>query len=330
MRALRVREHGEPTAALALEQVPSPAPTAGEARVRVGAATLGLPDVFLCRGEYQLHPPLPFTPGLEAAGVVVAVGDDGDADWVGRRVVGVPTLPSGAFAEETILPVRALHPVPDEVPDDLAAASHISHTTAHVALHRRVELRAGQTLLVHAAAGGTGSAAVQLGRLAGARVIATAGSEARARVCTDLGADVALSSRDVDLVAAVRDATAGRGADVVFDPVGGDLFRMSQRCVASEGTILVIGFAGGEIQQVPANRVLLGNYAVSGLYMGAYARSDAGRAVVRAAHEELMGLIGSGRLTPLVSGDLTLADVPGGLERLRDRDVVGRLVARPA
>ena len=329
MLALRVHEHGEPTAALELEDVDALEPAAGQVRVEVGAASLSLPDVLLCRGSYQLDPPRPFTPGLEIAGRVLAVGPEVAADLVGRRVVGVPALPAGGFAQEALVPASGIYPVPDDVSDVDAAATHISHRTAHVALHRRARLQAGETLLVHAGAGGTGAAAVQLGVLARARVLATASSAERAAVCRQLGADRAIDTSEEDFVAVVRAETGGVGADVVFDPVGGETFRGSQRCVASEGRILLIGFAGGEIQDMPANRVLFRNHDVLGLYMGAYSQGGERRRAVDGVHAELMGLLGSGRLTPLVSSRIGLGEVAVTLEALRDRQVVGRSVACP-
>jgi NADPH2:quinone reductase len=330
MHALRVHHHGEPADALTLEDVPSPRPGPGHVTVRVGAAALGLQDVLLARGSYQLRPSLPFTPGLEAAGTVAVVGDDVDAAWIGRRVVGVPALPDGALAEEAIVPAANLYPLPDDVNDEDAAATHIAFTTAHVALHRRAGLQPGETLLVHAGAGGTGSAAIQLGVLAGARVIATAGSPERTAICRDLGASVAIDYRENDFSAVVNDLTDGRGVDVVFDPVGGDVFHASRRCTASEGRLLLIGFAGGDPQTIPAGRVLLGNYSVLGVYMGAYSRGDANREFLLGVHDELMRLLGTGRIRAVVSRQVGLGGVAEALDQLRDRAVIGRVVVRPS
>jgi len=169
MQALRVHQHGEPEQALSVEEIPAPVPGPGQVTVRVGAATLGLQDVLLVRGSYQLKPTLPFTPGLEVAGTVTAVGDAVDATWLGQRVVGVPALPDGGFAGQAVVTASNLYPLPDGVGDVDAAATHIAFTTAHVGLHRRADLQPGETLLVHAGAGGTGSAAIQLGVLAGLR-----------------------------------------------------------------------------------------------------------------------------------------------------------------
>jgi NADPH:quinone reductase len=312
VRALQVAAAGEPTTVLHLDDIAAPEPGPDQLVVRVGAATVGLPDVLLCRGTYQLHPPWPFTPGLEAAGSVQRVGTDVDPALVGQRVVGVPVLPHGALAEETILRAAGVAVVPDTVRDRDAAATHISHTTAHVALHRRARLEAGQTLLVHAAAGATG-----------------AGSAVRVEVCRELGAEVAINYRTEDFVDVVRAATDGRGVDVVFDPVGGEVFRASQRCVASEGMILVIGFAGGDVQDIAANRLLYRNYAAVGLYMGAYSHDDAGRRVVLDAHDELMAWLGEGRLRPLASPPIGLEDVAAALEALAERQVIGRTVVCP-
>ncbi len=329
MRALRVHHHGEPADALRVEDVPAPRPGPAQVTVRVGAAALGLPDILLTRGSYQLKPALPFTPGLEVAGTVVAAGRDVDADWVGRRVVGVPALPDGGFAEEAVLPAGNLYPLPSDVGDVDAAATHIAFTTAHVALHRRAELQPGETLLVHAGAGGTGSAAIQLGVLAGARVIATAGSPDRVAWCRELGASHAIDYRTEDFAALVRERTDGRGADVVFDPVGGEVFHQSRRCIASEGRLLLIGFASGEPQTIKANGVLLGNYSVLGVYMGAYSRTDADRGFMLGVHEELMTWLRTGTIRAVVDREIDLDGVADGLGQLRDRAVIGRIVVRP-
>jgi NADPH2:quinone reductase len=327
MRALRVHRHGEPDQALELEDVPAPVPGPGHVTIRVGAAALGLQDLLLVRGSYQLKPDLPFTPGLEAAGTVTAVGAEVDEAWIGQRVVGVPALPDGALAEEAVVPATNLYPLPEDVGAVAAAATHIAFTTAHVALHRRAALRSGETLLVHAGAGGTGSAAIQLGVLAGARVIATAGSPERTAICRDLGAAVAIDYRQEDFATVVQDQTGGRGADVIFDPVGGSVFHQSRRCIASEGRLLLIGFAAGEPQTIKANSVLLRNYSVMGVYMGAYSRGD--RAVLQEVHEEVMSLLSAGAVRALISREVGLRDVAAALGQLRDREVIGRVVVRP-
>ena len=246
--------------------------------MRVGAAALNLPDVNLCRGLYHLRPSLPFTPGMEASGIVLEAGSDADEGLVGSRVVGVPELPNGALAEETILVAERAHRVPDGVDDATAAAMFIAFTTAHVALIRRAQLQPGETLVVHAAAGGVGSAAVQLGRAIGAEVIAVSGSPAKQEVCRGLGAGVVVDSSAEDVEARVLEATGGRGADVVFDPVGGEAFRAVHplRCPGwpDPGSRL----RQWRDPQVRANHVLYRSYSLLGVYVGAYSRDRAGRA----------------------------------------------------
>jgi NADPH2:quinone reductase len=329
VRALQVRRHGEPPDALEVSEVAVPDPGPGQVRLRVGAAALNMADLLLCRGGYQLSPPVPFTPGMEAAGVVEAVGPDAAPGLLGTRVVGVPELPHGALAEEAILVAARSYPLPDEMDDDDAAAMLIAFTTAHVALHRRAGLREGESLLVHAAAGGAGSAAVQLGVVAGARVIATAGGPDKVAECINLGADAAIDYRAESVADRVLELTGGRGADVVFDPVGGEVFEQSQRCVANEGRILLIGFAGGDVQSIPANQVLLRNQSVIGVYLGAYNRTEADLAFLHAVHAELVDLVLSNRVAPVVSRQIGLEEVASALVDLGARRTVGKIVVHP-
>ena len=329
MRALQVVAHGDPAEVLELRQVPAPVPGPGQLRVRVGAAALNLPDVNLCRGLYHLRPSLPFTPGMEASGIVLEAGSDADEGLVGSRVVGVPELPNGALAEETILVAERAHRVPDGVDDATAAAMFIAFTTAHVALIRRARLQPGETLVVHAAAGGVGSAAVQLGRAIGAEVIAVSSSPAKQDVCRALGAGVVVDSSAEDVEARVLEATGGRGADVVFDPVGGEAFQQSTRFVALDGRILVVGFASGEIPEVRANHVLYRSYSLLGVYVGAYSRDRAGRAYLADVYQSLAAMLEAGELHPLISGEIALDGVAAALTDLADRRTVGKIIVRP-
>lgn len=330
MRALRVERHGEPADVLELrDDVPLPQPGPGLVRVRVEAAALNLPDVLLCRGKYQLHPEFPFTPGLEACGVVVAAGPGVDEACIGRRMVATPELPDGGLAEETIFRSYGMYPVPDAVDPVDAAATLIPFNTAHVALHHRAGLQPGEVLLVHAAAGGTGSAAVQLGVLAGARVIATAGGPEKLELCRQLGAHEVIDYVAEDFVERVKDLTQGRGADVVFDPVGGQVFDRSRRCVAVDGRLLVVGFAGGELQTIPANHALYKSYSVVGVYMGAYRNSEAGRAMVAGVHREIMRLLMEQKIRPVIARRIGLDEVAGVLTELGSRRTVGKCIVQP-
>jgi NADPH2:quinone reductase len=327
MKAWRVHELGAPADVLRFEEVPDPRPGPGEVLVRVDAVALNFPDVLLCAGLYQDRPPLPFTPGLEVAGTVVAAGE-GAAYAAGDRVLGGPPLPHGGLAELAVLPAGGAWPVPDDMPASDAAALLITYQTAYVGLHRRAGLRAGETLLVHAGAGGVGSAAIQVGLAAGARVVATAGGPEKVQVCRELGADEAVDYRaEPDLAKRVKELTGGRGADVIWDPVGGDVFDASRRCVAFEGRIVVVGFTGGRIQEVSAGHVLVKNYSVVGLHWGLY--RTANPAVVAEAHEALLRLYAEGAIRPLVSERQPLSAAPAALSRLATRQTVGKVVLLP-
>jgi NADPH:quinone reductase len=326
MRAWQVHEHGEPTDVLRLDEVPEPAAGPGELVLRVEAVALNFADILLCRGGYQEKPPFPFTPGLEVAGEVVEAGS-ATTTPVGTRVLARPTLPRGGMAEQVVVAETDAYPVPDAMGPVSAAALHVAYQTGHLALHRRARLQAGETLLVHAGAGGVGSAAVQLGRAAGARVVATAGGPDKVEVLHRLGVDVAIDYRSVDLVEAVKEATDGRGADVVYDPVGGDTFDASRRCIAWEGRILVVGFASGRIPELPLNHAMVKNYSVLGIHWGGY-RTHAPE-LVRSVHEELVALHAAGRIDPLVSQQLPLDQAPAVLAALGSRATWGQVVLVP-
>jgi NADPH2:quinone reductase len=281
----------------------------------------------MCRGEYQEKPPLPFTPGLEASGRISAVGEGVELE-VGQRVIAMPMMPNGGLASKVLSFSPAVFPIPDSLDDTSAAALMITYQTGWFGLHRRAELQAGEVLLVHAGAGGVGSAAIQLGKAAGATVIATAGGAEKVAVCTKLGADHAIDYRADDFVERVKQLTDGRGADVIYDPVGGDVFDQSRRCIAWEGRLLVIGFASGRIPDVPANHILLKNYSVVGLHWGAYSRRD--YELVPACHAELMRLHGEGLIAPLVSSVRPMAEAPAALGSLADRGTYGKVVVTPS
>lgn len=329
MRALVATALGEPEAVLTVRDLPSPVPGPGRVRLRVEAAACNLPDVLLCRGVYVLRPDVPFTPGLEAVGVVQATGPGVDPGLMGTRVVCVPELPHGALAEECVGVAERLQAVPDALAATDAAAMWIAFTSAHVGLHRRAQLQSGETLLVHAAAGGVGSAAVQLGALAGARVIATAGSEEKLARCRALGAQETIDYRQGGFAEQVMELTSGAGADVVFDPVGGAVFDASRRCIANEGRIVVVGFAGGEVQSVRASHVLMRNYAVLGLYMGAYSATAHGRELVGQVHAEIVRLSMDGRIRAVIDRVVGLEEVPAALADLGGRRTTGKVVVRP-
>ncbi|WP_097882839.1 NADPH:quinone oxidoreductase family protein [Streptomyces sp. st140] len=317
MQAWRVHRNGEPGEVMRLEETGRPTPGDGQVLVEVRAANVNFPDALLCRGQYQVRPPLPFTPGVEVCGTT----EDG------RRVLATPALPHGGFADHVVADEAALLPAPDALDDAEAAALHIGYQTGWFGLHRRAHLQPGETLLVHAAAGGVGSAAVQLGKAAGAQVIGVVGGPDKAAVARELGCDLVIDRRSEDIVAAVKEATGGRGADVVYDPVGGDAYAKSTKCVAFEGRILVVGFASGVIPTPALNHALVKNYSVVGLHWGLYNTKDP--AAVRACHEELTKLAEQGIVKPLISERVAMAGAADAVQRVADGTSTGRIVVLP-
>jgi NADPH:quinone reductase len=327
MRAWQVAELGEPRDVMRLVDVADPEPGPGQLVVRVLAAPANFPDVLMCRGEYQVKPELPFTPGVELCGEVVALGEGVTGFAVGDRVLGGAVLPYGGFGELALMDAATTFPAPAELDDAEASSLYIGYQTGWFGLHRRAGLRAGETLLVHAAAGGVGSAAIQLGKAAGARVIGVVGGPEKAAAARKLGADVVVDRREQDFVEVVKAETGGRGADVVYDPVGGETYQRSTKCIAFEGRILVVGFAGGQIQSAALNHALVKNYSIVGLHWGLYNRFDP--AAVAECHRDLTALAARGAVRPLVSERLPVDQVADGVQRLADGVTVGRVVYQP-
>ncbi|MER7312350.1 MULTISPECIES: NADPH:quinone oxidoreductase family protein [Streptomyces] len=317
MQAWRVHRNGEPDEVMVLEETDRPVPGAGQVLLTVRAANVNFPDALLCRGQYQVRPPLPFTPGVEICGET----EDG------RRVLATPALPSGGFAEYVTADEAALLPAPEALDDAEAAALHIGYQTGWFGLHRRARLRAGETLLVHAAAGGVGSAAVQLGKAAGATVIGVVGGADKAAIARELGCDLVIDRRSEDIVATVKEATGGRGADVVYDPVGGDAYAKSVKCIAFEGRVVVVGFASGAVPSPALNHALVKNYSILGLHWGLYNTKDPD--AVRACHDELTKLAADGVVKPLVSERVPMADAARAVQRVAGGTSTGRIVVLP-
>ena len=328
MRAWRVNELGHPSRSLRLEEVADPQPGPGEVAVRVGAGTVNFADILLCQGIYQDRPGVPFTPGLETCGVVEAVGPGVDGVALGAHVAGMAALPAGGFAERALVRAGSVLVMPPELAFPDATVLYSTYQTAWVALHHCGRLAAGEVLLVHAGAGGVGSAAVQLGLAAGAEVIATAGGGDKVRFCRDLGAHHVVDYRSEDLHARIVDLTGGRGVDVAFDPVGGPVAEPTRRAMAWEGRLLVVGFASGEIPSYPANHVLVKNYAIIGVHWGNYFLHR--RDVVERAHAELLRLHAAGLVRPPVTATVGLEGIPAALDALERRAVLGRTVVVPA
>jgi len=324
MRAVVVDRWLEPKE-LVVRELPEPVPRANQVVIDVEAAGCNFFDILLVQGKYQMKPAFPFTPGAEVAGVVRELGPGVVGVAIGDRVFAGLAL--GAFAERVAVPVAALHPMPAGMSFPEAAAFPVVYPTSYAALVLRANLRAGETLLVHAAAGGVGVAAVQIGKALGARVIATAGGADKLAVARRAGADLAIDYSSGDWVEAVRQATGGRGADVIYDPVGGEIFEGSMKCIAWNGRLLVIGFAGGTIPEVKTNRILLKNIAIVGLHWGAYATNEPER--VPEVFAGLAKLYETGHVRPLIFGTYSLDDVPKALEALGSRGSYGKVIIAP-
>lgn len=321
MRAWRVHAWGEPET-MTLEDVAVREAAAGEVRIRNRAAALNFFDMLQVQGKYQVKPPFPFTPGAEVSGVVDAVGWGVESVRPGDRVIALPL--GGAFAEFSYAKETSVFPMPESMGFEEAAAMPIVYQTSFFALTHRSQLRAGEWLLVHAGASGVGMSAIQIGKALGARVIATAGSDAKLAFAREQGADFALSYLDDAWVERVKEITGGRGADTIYDPVGGDVFDLSTRCVAPEGRILIIGFAAGRIPSIAMNRVLLKNISLVGVLWGGYVLSHP--SYPAEAHAALMKMYAAGQIRPSVGAAYPFAEAPAGLRALADRRVRGKAV----
>lgn len=319
MRALQVTRLDGPDG---LELVDIPEPEAGEdVLIDVVSAGAAFPDLLLSKGQYQMKPELPFVPGVEAAGIV-REAPEGAHVQAGDRVMASSF---GSFAETITAPVGMTFAIPEGMSFDAAAGFVMNYHTAHFALHRRGRLAEEETVLVHGAAGGVGTATIQVAKGSGARVIATASTPEKADVASQAGADETILTSD-DWVAAVRQLTGGRGADVIMDPVGGERFDLSLKCLAPEGRLLVVGFTSGTIPEVRVNRLLLRNVDVVGVAWGAFLGVDP--SIGRTIADDLARMVGEGFVKPLVGEVFSLEDGAQALRALEDRAATGKLVVR--
>jgi NADPH:quinone reductase len=324
MKAMVATRWGEPSELLYLD-VPDPEPGPGQVLVETRAAGCNFPDILMVQGKYQVKPPHPFSPGNEIAGVVRAVGPGVTRVRAGQRVIA--NLEWGGYAERAVTSAERVHPIPDAMPFDQAAAFYVVYQTGYSALLRRAALQPGEWLLVHGAAGGVGLAAVQLGKALGARVIATAGTKDKLEIARQSGADVLIDYGTEDWVERVKAVTGGEGADVIYDPVGGDVFDGSTKCIAFEGRILTIGFAGGRIPTLAINRVLLKNFSVVGVHWGYYQRR--GSRLVQEWMDALLKLYEQGRIRPVVYQSYPLREAAAALGALSARESYGKVVLVP-
>ena len=324
MRAITVDHWMEP-AELRVSEIPEPEAGPGALSVEVRAAGCNFFDILIVQGKYQVKPAFPFTPGGEIAGVVKALGAGVEGFARGDRVLA--GIQIGGFAETAVVPAADAHRMPDGMSFEEGAAIPIIYPTSYAALIFRANLQAGETLLVHAAAGGVGGTAVQIGKALGARVIATVGGADKVEIARKLGADEVIDYRVDDFVTRVHESTHGSGADVIYDPVGGDVFDRSLKCIAWNGRLLVVGFASGRIPEVKANRIMLKNIAVTGIHWGAYREREPAK--VPETFEGLFDLYRRGTIKPLIFNTYPLEDLPSALGELASRKTYGKLIITP-
>ncbi|WP_395066361.1 NADPH:quinone oxidoreductase family protein [Paraburkholderia silvatlantica] len=323
MRAIRCNQYGPPDS-LTLEDAPDLVPGPGQVVIDVKAAAVNFPDVLIIENKYQMKPPLPFTPGAELAGVVRAAGE-GVKLAPGMRVVAY--VGTGAFAEQALADASACVALPEGADFATAAAFTLAYGTSHHAVVDRAALRAGETMLVLGAAGGVGLAAVEIGKVLGARVIAAASSEDKLEVCRRFGADATINYSTEDLRERIKALTDGKGPDVIYDPVGGEYAEPAFRSIGWRGRYLVVGFANGEIPRLPLNLALLKGASLVGVFWGDFARREPQRNA--AAFAQMVGWIGEGKLRPYVSKRYRLADTAQALKDMASRKVTGKIVIEP-
>jgi len=321
MKAVVCPEYG-PIDRLTFEEVPSMPLGPAQVRIKVHAAGVNFPDLLIVQGKYQVKPKPPFTPGAECVGTVVEAGADAQGVRVGDRVIALPAW--GAFAEELVVDAARVMPVPPSIDDKVAAGLVLTYGTSHHALVQRAAIQPGETLLVLGASGGVGLAAVEIGARLGARVIAAASTPEKLAICRAHGATDVVCYGDTPLRDAVKELTGGRGADVIYDPVGGDLFDASMRCIAWKGRLLVVGFASGRIPQLPANLALIKGCSIVGVHWGAFVEREP--ALFAENMKQLYAWVDGGDLKPLVSETYPLARALEALQRVERREVVGKIV----
>jgi len=321
MRAVLCKEFGPPES-LVVEEVPDPVAGPGQVVVDVAGCGVNFPDVLIIQDKYQFKPPLPFSPGGEVSGTVSAVGEGVTQLAVGDRVLA--SLGWGGMAEKVVVPAASAMPVPDGVDLVHAAGFLLAHGTSHHALVDRARLQPGETLLVLGAAGGVGLAAVEIGALLGARVIAAASTDEKLELCRSRGATETINYATEDLRARIKELTDGRGVDVCYDPVGGDLAEPALRSMAWDGRFLVVGFAAGDIPRIPLNLPLLKGCSVVGVFWGAFTGKEPERNARNIA--ELMGWLAEGKLRPHVSATYPLEEAAAAIGDLEHRRAQGKVV----
>jgi NADPH2:quinone reductase len=324
MKAVRAHRWCEPED-LQIDEIEKPAPRKGDVLVRVSAAALNFPDMLMIRGQYQAKPPHPFIPGMEFSGTVESLGEGVGSPAPGTRVMAQCGM--GAFSEYVTIPATSAQPVPESMTDEQAAVFPLVYQTSYFGIALRGAMQPGETVLVHSAAGGVGLAAVQIARALGAgRIIATVGSDEKLDFVREHGADVAINYCTQDFVEIVKKETGGKGADVIYDPVGGETGERSAKCVAFEGRIVIIGFTSGKFPQFSGNHILVKNYSVVGLHWGNYRSHNP--ALIDRAWKHLFELYNAGRLKPVVAATYPMDRVAEAMAFLGSRNAVGKIALR--
>ena len=321
MKAVLCKAFGDPST-LVVEEIDSPPLAPGEIRIGIHACGINFGDTLMISGQYQVKPPFPFSPGLEVSGEVLETGGGVNGFKPGDRVVALCDY--GGYADEIVVPATVVLPIPEALDTITAAAFPVAYGTAHLALSHRARLQPGETLLVHGAAGGVGLTAVEVGKRLGATVIAAASTPEKLQIAAAKGADHLLNTSQESIRDRVKELTGGKGADVIYDPVGGDSFDQSLRCINWEGRLLVIGFASGKIPRLPTNLTLVKNFSVVGVYWGAYMKRDPG--VLTDSLAVLLDWYTEGKLQPHVSQTYPLEAAAEAMNTLIKRQSTGKVV----
>ena len=321
MKAIVCEQYGPPCS-LVLKELPNRSPTAKEVVVQVKACSLNFPDTLIIQGKYQYKPDLPFTPGSDIAGIIKEIGSEVKNFKIGDEVFGL--IPHGGFAEEAVCSAKSIFPKPPKMDNAIAASFLMAYGTSYYALKNRAKLKQGETLVVLGASGGVGIAAVELGKRLGARVIACASTDEKLAFCKSYGADEVINYTKEDLKVRIKELTNGKGADVIYDPIGDKFSEPALRSIAWEGRYLVVGFAAGEIPKIPLNLALLKSCQIVGVFWGAWAMQFPNENAINTM--ELMTWHSEGKLKPHIHAQYSLSEAYKAMEEMQDRKVMGKIV----
>mgnify|MGYP001383309579 CR=1 FL=1 len=323
MKALLCNEFG-PAKNLKVQEIEQPEPGSNEVCIKVHASGVNFPDILIVEGKYQFKPEFPFSPGAETAGKIISIGNNVKNFKIGQKVIAMPG--HGAFAEYCLSPTKKLIPLNNDIDYETASILPMVYGTSAHALIQRGKLKKGETLLVHGAAGGVGLAAVEIGKALGAKVIATASTDEKCQVAKDHGADETINYSNGEFKDTVKSMTKGKGADVIYDPVGGDVFDQSLRCIAWEGRLLVIGFTSGRIPSAPANLALLKSCDIVGVFWGAFVERTPQENLEN--FQKIYNWINQGYIKPKISMKVSLNNTIEAMQAIADRKIIGKAIVK--